>query len=298
MRGLLKQRHGAGFRGWAQRLVKGEAGLGHLNPVALLLGIVERPVMIFAQVSARIGNRLINRTVFGNRKAPAVGGRNSQALAYIFIKLLTRARVLDIFFAIHLLTLIQHNAAQARHAQAMFKQGHLLGVFFGIGGFECGIGPFEQGLYLIDRPVFFFPRMAMKKADEGAQLPHFKLRNVERHGVMQPVFHQRGAGIALVVNLFHQARGPQGEVAIIQDQLMAVFQLAADQGLLIHRADAPLLRQGEVSLVSWAELFRRDCREPVKTRRWSQCQISRFLCVEFLGRYFSQPLQPVIPELA
>jgi len=108
---LLKQRHGAGFWGWAQGLVKGEAGLGHLNPVALLLGIVERPVVIFAQIRARIGNRLINRAVFGNRKAPAVGGRNSQALAYIFIKLLTRARVLDVFFAIHLLTLIQHNAA-------------------------------------------------------------------------------------------------------------------------------------------------------------------------------------------
>jgi len=85
----------------------------------------------------------------------------------------------------------------------MFKQRHLLGVFFGIGGFECRIGPFKQGLNLIDRPVFFFPRMAMKKADECAQLPHLKLRNVERHGVVQPVFHQRGASIALVVNLFH-----------------------------------------------------------------------------------------------
>lgn len=111
MRGLLKQRHGAGLGGWAQRLVKGEAGLGHLNPVALLLGIIQRPVVIFAQVSARIGHGLINRAVFGNRKTPAVGGRNGQALAYIFIKLLTCAWVLDVLFAIHLLTLIQHNAA-------------------------------------------------------------------------------------------------------------------------------------------------------------------------------------------
>jgi len=79
---------------------------------------------------------------------------------------------------------------------------------------------------------------------------------------------------------------------------MAVFQLAADQGLLIHRADAPLLRQGEVSLVSRAELFWWNCRQALQARRWCQCQISRFLCAEFLGRYFSQPFQPVIPELA